>query len=97
MSEMKHTPGPWTINRHGAIVGGDFTEYTNGRGQSQIAMATGAHNISDEERNANANLIAAAPDLLDALKRCSKLIEGEVPSFVIDAIAKAQGHAHEGP
>lgn len=61
----EHTKGPWSINKHGAIVGGEFVQYANGSGQSQLAMATGAHNISDEERNANARLIAAAPELLD--------------------------------
>lgn len=64
MSEIKHTPGPWTVNRHGAIVGGEFHQYTNGSAQSQLAMAVGGNGISDEERKANGVLIAAAPELL---------------------------------
>jgi hypothetical protein len=67
MSEIKHTPGPWTLNRHGAIVGGEFHQYTNGAGQSQLAMAVGGNGIDESQRSANARLIAAAPELLEAL------------------------------
>jgi len=73
----KATPGPWSINRHGAIVGGEFIEYTNGHGQSQLAMACGAHNVGDDERNANADFIATfnpatAIALLDELAALRK-------------------------
>lgn len=66
MSKQKFTPGPWALNRHGAIVGGEFYRYTNGSAQSQLAMACGGNGIDEETRNANARLIAAAPELLEA-------------------------------
>jgi hypothetical protein len=77
MPEFKHTPGPWVLNRHGAIVGGEFHQYTNGSAQSQLAMATGGNGISDEERKANSFLIAASPELLDALRELLICVELE--------------------
>ena len=55
----QHTPGPWTVN-DGEIVGGGFV----------LGMVYGAISDvgSDHECHANARLIAAAPDLLAALK-----------------------------
>ncbi|WP_040263754.1 hypothetical protein [Pseudomonas massiliensis] len=64
MSEIKHTPGPWVLMRHGVIHGGPVREYTNGKGQSQIALATGADFMELGEQQKNAQLMAASPDLL---------------------------------
>ena len=55
-----HTPGPWMY-------------YTGTRsiwaeGQRAICIMTGARKTADMERDANAHLIAAAPELLDALR-----------------------------
>lgn len=56
---MTHTPGPWTP--HGASVAkeGRNSEYT---------LATVTAHIPEEEGYATARLIAAAPDLLEALR-----------------------------
>jgi len=59
----QHTPGPWEIVEREQdtprIVGPD--------GQADVAiLGTGAHTTEEEE--ANARLIAAAPDMLEALK-----------------------------
>lgn len=69
MNEFKGTPGPWAINRHGAIVGGAFHQYANGSAQSQVAMVTGTREVNEGEMRANALLIAAAPRLLAAAQR----------------------------
>lgn len=61
---MSHTPGPW-LNEFGSILGG--------KGH-YIASVTGGdgNRFVDEEDNvecaANARLIAAAPELLEALQ-----------------------------
>lgn len=72
-TKSKHTPGPWAIKPHGVVVGGQFHTYTNGSAQSQLAMATILHNSdspnANEERDANARLIAAAPELAEAADR----------------------------
>jgi hypothetical protein len=60
MSEEKHTPGPWKHEGHGDITG---TE--NGR---KYDVACVYLRIPAGRQEANASLIAAAPDLLDALE-----------------------------
>lgn len=59
MSEQKHTPGPWYTD------GGACGVFHDG-GTSRIATIEG--NFTSV-RIANARLIAAAPELLEALKR----------------------------
>lgn len=64
----KHTPAPWTVNpkaktniRHGNLT---------------IANCSSTHDGSrEEEEIANAKLIAAAPELLEALQDLTWLIE----------------------
>ena len=89
----EHTPEPWKVV--GSEVWGP---------RRRITMGKGAYDEKDRAiRNANARLIAAAPDLLKALKRLnnavgsgfpsdSKLIE-ELRSDASRAIAKAEGRA----
>lgn len=62
-----HTPGPWEAGRpgHGSI----YAAYSNDATGSIIAMCQ--HDLvvrSHGEMVANAHLIAAAPDLLEAVK-----------------------------
>jgi hypothetical protein len=66
MSEATFTSGPWIIDRSGNIFGG-------ASGQRLIANCRGRQQNFDTERNnaensANAQLIAASPDLLAALE-----------------------------
>ena len=65
-AEVKHTPGPW--ERVGSGV------YAN----SGREIIFGRHNTRSadyDEREANAALIAAAPDLLAALKETAQLAQ----------------------
>ena len=66
--ETKHTPGPWT-----------FGSYCESDGSGYMFVCTNTHKFGDEEteicrlqldtnEGANARLIAAAPELLAALK-----------------------------
>ena len=68
MIEAKHTPGPWTHEGHGDITG---TE--NGR---KYDVACVYLRIPAGRQEANARLIAAAPDLLDALVQFVGEFEG---------------------
>jgi hypothetical protein len=66
MSE--HTPGPWTISPAcGDFVVPQLDGFPSGVAAVAVALR-GAPNRSEEEVGANARLIAAAPELLDALK-----------------------------
>ena len=65
----KHTPGPWFIFGNGHCVGGANTDATtlNEHPTAGIAMC-GMARRDPAECTANARLIAAAPDLLEALQ-----------------------------
>ena len=97
----KHTPSPW-------VVVGRLTKYVEARigdGLIQEVAACGptkADNGYGEQQNANARLIAAAPDLLEALQDVDALWMhhsvahgdgkiGPLHEKVIAAIAKATG------
>jgi len=97
----KYTPGPWAIRRiaevPGAICGGVTRQYMRGVGTDQLAMVCSVQpdNGGDEAMEANARLIAAAPELLEALEwllddvgRASSML-GAVKARA--AIAKATG------
>jgi len=65
--ETKHTPGPWKIGLNpGPMV------YTPD-GTSQIADARGVA-VTKDESKANARLIAAAPELLEACRNLSQYV-----------------------
>lgn len=61
--ETKHTPGEWVNPKLAPEDVARESDYT-----SICTMSSGVWN--DEERMANARLIAAAPDLLAALELC---------------------------
>lgn len=104
-----HTPGPWWVDRHGAVVArvdGDAR---------QVAMACGEAPMHDDRsaeppdtgvvQSANARLIAAAPDLLEALRfllreepniyegrlEASLYVTVDALEFARAAITKAEG------
>jgi len=61
---MKHTPGPWSV----------MSKHRNGWEISTTTGAWMAHTYQDSRQQANANLIAAAPDLLKLAKDLEKVI-----------------------
>ena len=63
-----HTPGPWF---HGDSMWGCVTTRAGGFGD---VVATVPNAIPDSECRANARLMAAAPDLLDAMKAIRPLL-----------------------
>ena len=66
MKKTKHTPGPWKIGNTSKAWNETFRII--GQGSRQVAQVStdGARNDSDVNL-ANARLIAAAPELLEAL------------------------------
>ncbi|MGH9462448.1 MAG: hypothetical protein ACRD1X_14625 [Vicinamibacteria bacterium] len=80
-----HTPGPWHANCF-------LVTAENGRGVTHCGLGLG----KPEESEANARLIAAAPELLEALKSIEN--DGQhIPKAIWDlrnaVIAKAEGKA----
>ena len=92
MSEGKYTPGPWEV---GSLCDSEFFAY-NIAGQDGYHVAK-ASSRSEIETSANARLISAAPELLEALERI--LEDEEValsrPDYVFahEAVAKARGQS----
>lgn len=74
--KSKHTPGPWQVlNPHKAT---NYVIDTKPRKKDfQFNIADSAHNLAD------ANLIAAAPDLLEALEEIvSEIIESGCSAYM---------------
>jgi hypothetical protein len=96
MTKVKHTPGPWLAIEEGgaaepAIISGD---------EIYIASAHVGMKDWDSVTWANARLIAAAPDLLEALELWRAKVSGpgavsmQTLLHMTDAaIAKAKGEA----
>lgn len=66
MKEFKGTPGPWFEHREGFST--VYIEARIGGGMIQEVAACGPCDKGSEQQSANANLIAAAPELLEALQ-----------------------------
>jgi hypothetical protein len=99
MADAKHTPGPWSFR---TAYNGDCGISAEGTGVFIEAFAEIRHSgeNAQEEAKANARLIAASPDLLDALRLVwDKVLteyhspESYVRQIVEAAIAKAEGRS----
>lgn len=99
-----HTPGPWHVAKgSGGYVFTDGDPY--GCGQMHVAQVRGWGHLTgkgggcafDDDKaiaiqDANARLIAAAPDLLAALHAIRKYVISEHDTALVEAaIAKAEG------
>ena len=102
MSE--HTPGPWKADKMGSYIWGPHVG--DGEMVAQLrgyGYMKGLCDMTEDEiearMTANANLIAAAPDLLEALAEVEEILrfDSEDHSIALRklraAIAKARGEA----
>lgn len=75
-----HTPGPWTFEPEGFAKGGTLKQSYDGRSSGYVrtadrkAVARVMNLHGWEAQQANARLIAAAPDLLMALKEALEFV-----------------------
>ena len=83
MNEIKHTPGPWNIE-WGMAQGGEGHHVVDGRDMNELSVVATVHFHDDAEGETkdNAHLIAAAPDLLAALKSIAADAPSVKPSRV---------------
>ena len=73
---MKHTQGPWEVHYHShinkelwlSILKGAWDITHNGASNPAVVACSKYSAMGEEENLANAYLIAAAPDLLEACK-----------------------------
>ncbi|HCF4804159.1 TPA: hypothetical protein NIF59_002256 [Pseudomonas aeruginosa] len=100
---MKHTPGPWVMDTIPTSVGichriGPFPprrpDDETARHACLYADYPSVFNPADRELEANARLMTAAPELLEALQACIQQITAlcsadDVPDQALAAIAKA--------
>jgi hypothetical protein len=106
MGKTNHTPGPWTVApRHEDADQWDCVDIMAGKYNVAAAIYDG--NFYDDEYcdddlylpvvDANARLIAAAPELLEAIKRIVVLEVGLVSKypFLAAVLAKAEDHTDE--
>lgn len=102
----RHTPGPWeigSINKRDKNLWWAAVFTPKSTGKFHTPRACEALGVDREECEANARLIAAAPDMLEALQFICNGIGGggDAPEAVLmkwkrrgaDAIAKAEGRA----
>ena len=99
MTDTKHTPGPWNIGeKYQSII----AKHQTGHDDDKSIDAYGGHMICESVKmHANAHLIAAAPDLLEALEDLWDWVLAWWPDFMDyddfnrliyeAAIAKAKG------
>lgn len=94
----EHTPGPWKVVEHigGGFIIGAYDAAHEGDGVLRLADTV------EGRPKGNADLMAAAPELLEACKRFYRVAEGgflpgpvyisnEERRLLRDAIAKAEG------
>lgn len=89
MSEAKFTSGPWSVwNQFTVVIGDDVNSRVS-------AQNTGGVDSSVIEREANASLIATAPEMYRELKELSGIINRMGASSASDRIerllSKARG------
>lgn len=70
-----HTPGPWAVGTHTGYgdIDGVLVEDTN----SGLVVAIALVDVEELPGDANARLIAAAPEMLEALEQALRYIEAD--------------------
>lgn len=93
----KHTPGPWVAGEISWESGWIEINATAPRPMPvAYALPAGTEDRNDDVTIANARLIAAAPELLDACEAClarDDIADDELGVMLRAAIAKARGEA----
>lgn len=92
---MSHSPRPWTVQKLPA-----HPNYPNWvpycvRSQQNVHLATVGHvdRHDEEKQEANARLMAAAPDLLAACKHFVAILDGYPQAEIWDEAIKEAKHA----
>lgn len=74
LESRSHTPGPWKIDENEELPLAVIQDNEDGEGICEIGKKESCSYAATPEQWANARLIAAAPDMLRALKELTKEI-----------------------
>lgn len=90
MSDAKHTPGPWFVHDRWYIG-----TTPTGETHAEVKCCAAVPHTREQEHEANARLIAAAPDLLAALKGVLRVADRKTDEFdaARAAIIRAEGRS----
>lgn len=97
MTNQKHTPGPWHWHYDGFNQISIYSDTQTKCGSKAVVNHLSFYAGGEEEQKANACLIAAAPDLLEACELALEFVDPKNPNILrlVDklhaAIAKAKG------
>ena len=83
--EFKGTPGSWHIEERGASI-------LDNTGKSIVCwygVATSTYWKEEEQLKANSKLLAAAPDLLEALQLVRENMTAHIPEHIFDKVDNA--------
>lgn len=88
-----HTPGPWKVSLLDPFVIGPVRILAVPEMEAYVPQLQAVARVVDRtgESDANARLIAAAPELLDLLQRAVRYCPVEVQDQMYAAIAKVEG------
>ena len=93
MEKVNHTPGEWkvieTFNHFCISDRNDLMSTNNEFGNIATVDRNAINYCGKDEAKANARLIAAAPDLLEALIVAERMIDGEIKKVIKKIIKKA--------
>ena len=81
----QHTPGPWVTCGYENLIVNDNEGNT-------IVITPGGSTGTRLEMKANARLIAAAPELLEALETCLAFIDCDSPQYDRENVERNTNH-----
>jgi hypothetical protein len=88
-AKQGHTPGPWSFSDNTNMASGKthYTVYSNDDGYSRLVICDTPYVKNFKHHEANARLIAAAPELLEALEDVTDQME---------SIMRVSGFSYDG-
>lgn len=91
MAQFKGTPGPWSLDEFDAVVHGEEPLHGWGRKETVRVSGVALPGRVTEEYAANTRLVAAAPELLEALTYGQTLNLPDMLDWVADRLVNVHG------